>query len=420
MKRLTALPAALLAATMLSPLAAAQTPATPVQTASAQSAPSAVPATTPPAAPALVYRPTSLAVDAGVPRTRDGHPDLQGAVWAANYFGMLEAAPMMLPPELVLPEDKAKATFDKMMAMMANSPQMKMMIDADPEAAELFRNFQGVPVVRGERRTRLVVLPADGKLPYTPEARKKLAETALTKSDNPEDRSLGERCLSMGGEAPITMISPMSPRQMVQTRDHLIINTEYGDEARVIRFSDAHRSPLQPSQMGDGIARWDGDTLVIETVGFAPNNLKRFAFPSVLLLTEKSRVIERYTRVSKDELIYQFTVEDPSLYAAPWMGEYSLFRAGFRMYPSGCHEGNYSLPNILAGQRTIDARRMRAFRPNDINGDGKLDLAEFSKLMLSTSATGAQDGAFKRRDTDQDGFITVKELAAEVKSQPQP
>ena len=404
MKTLTAL----LAATLLSPLAIAQT--VPVQPVSVAVSPA-----TSAADAAPVYRPTSLVADATVPRTADGRPDLQNAVWAANYFGMLEAAPMMLPPELTLPEDKAKAAFDKMMLMMSNSPQMKAMIDADPEAAELFRNFQGFPVVRGERRTRLIVLPADGKLPYTPEARKKATDPGLTKSDNPEDRSLGERCLSMGGEAPMAFISPMHPRQMVQTRDHMVINTEYGDEARIIRFASAHRSPVVPTQMGDGIARWEGDTLVIETTGFAANNLKRFTFPASLLLTQTSKVIERYTRISKDELIYQFTIEDPALYAAPWMAEYSLFRAGFRMYPSGCHEGNYSLPNILAGQRTIDIRRMQAFKPNDVNGDNKLDLEEFKKLMTSTGATGQLEPAFKRRDTNADGFITAQELNAEVK-----
>ncbi len=399
---------ALLAATLLTPVATAQiTPAKPVSV--------AVPPAMPASETAPVHPFAALAADATVPRTLDGRPDLQNAVWAANYFGMLEAVPMMLPPELSLPEDKAKAAFDSMMKMMSNSPQMKAMIDADPEAAAIFASFEGFPVVRGERRTRLVVLPADGKLPYTPEARKKLAETTLTKSDNPEDRSLGERCLSMGGEAPQAMISPMHPRQIVQTRDHLVINTEYGDEARVIRFASAHRSPLLPSQMGDGIARWEGDTLVIETIGFAANNLRRFTFPTALLLTQTSKVIERYTRISKDELLYQFTVEDPALYSAPWLAEYSLFRASFRMYPSGCHEGNYGLTNILAGQRAIDVRRMQAFKPNDINGDNKLDFEEFKKLMTSTGATGQLDGAFKRRDTDTDGFITAKELNAEVK-----
>jgi hypothetical protein len=419
MKIHTSLAASLLAATMLSPLALAQVAPSEKPVAPAAAVPTAgspaAPAIAAPVAQAPVYRPTSLVADASVPRTADGRPDLQNAVWAANYFGMLEAQPMMLPPELTLPEDKAKAAFDKMMMMMSNSPQMKAMLDADPEATELFRNFQGFPVVRGERRTRLVVLPADGKIPYSPEARKKATEPSLIKSDNPEDRSLGERCLSMGGEAPLAFISPMHPRQMVQTRDHIVINTEYGDEARIIRFAGEHRSPLVYSQMGDGIAHWEGDTLVIETTGFAANNLKRFTFPASLLMTQSSKVIERYTRISKDELIYQFTIEDPTLYTAPWMAEYSLFRAGFRMYPSGCHEGNYSLGNILAGQRTIDARRRAAFKPNDVNGDNKLDMAEFTKLMKSTGATGALEGPFNRRDVDKDGFITAQELDAEVK-----
>jgi hypothetical protein len=65
-------------------------------------------------------------------------------------------------------------------------------------------------------------------------------------------------------------------------------------------------------------------------------------------------VVERFTRLSRDELLYQFTVEDPAVYAAPWLAEYSFFRTPYRMFPGECHEGNYSLPNILAGARETD------------------------------------------------------------------
>ena len=74
------------------------------------------------------------------------------------------------------------------------------------------------------------------------------------------------------------------------------------------------------------------------------------------IVNADARVIERYTRVSQDELLYQFTVEDPKVYSAPWLAEFSFFKAPFRMHPFACHEGNYSMSNILRGQRVIDAR----------------------------------------------------------------
>jgi hypothetical protein len=311
-----------------------------------------------PAVPAAVYAPTSLAAEPGLPRTPDGHPDLTGVVWAATFFGMIEATPMT-PPELVLPEDEAKQAFDKMMAVFTSSPVIKKTIETDPEASALLASTDGFPIVRGQRRTRLVVLPSDGKIPYTPEARKEAsgamaATMTRAKADNPEERSAGERCITLGGKPPIAMMDSLHPRQFIQAPGYVVINTEYGDEARIAPFAVAHGPAALHPAMGDSIARWEGDTLVVETTGFAGDGF-RGAFPTALILNPDAKVIERFTRLSKDELLYQFTVEDSKVYTAPWLAEYSLFRAPYRMYPSGCHEGNYSLLNILSGQRVADA-----------------------------------------------------------------
>jgi hypothetical protein len=79
-------------------------------------------------------------------------------------------------------------------------------------------------------------------------------------------------------------------------------------------------------------------------------------FAGAFIVNPEAKVIERFTRAGADELVYQYTVEDPKAYTAPWLAEYSLYRAPFRMYPSNCHEGNYSMPNILRGQRVADER----------------------------------------------------------------
>ena len=238
----------------------------------AQAAPTLVAATETQAALAPpIYTPTSLVAEPGLPRTPDGRPDFQDIVWATEYFGMIEAVPMMLPPELVLSEDKAKAAFDKMMAMFFGNPASKASFELDPEAGDILANLKGFPVVRGERRSRLVVLPANGKIPFTPEARKEAASgmTRVTKSDHPEERGASERCTAMGGQAPIATLNPFQPRRFVQTPGHLLVHTEWGDEARAIPFSDRHGPADLRAWMGDAIARWDGDTLVIETTNFA-------------------------------------------------------------------------------------------------------------------------------------------------------
>jgi hypothetical protein len=70
-------------------------------------------------------------------------------------------------------------------------------------------------------------------------------------------------------------------------------------------------------------------------------------------------VIERFTRVAENELLYQYTVEDPTVYTAPWLAEYSLYRTDQRMFEHACHEGNYSLPHILQAQRVQDAKAVK-------------------------------------------------------------
>jgi hypothetical protein len=114
-----------------------------------------------------------------IPRTPEGRPDFQGVVWATNYFPVFDLSP--LSPHLVVPEDEAKRIVDTMFAGMQGFLEESI----DPEAHVIMGETDGLPIVRGERRTRLIVVPASGKLPLTDEARK------LTKStdtmDGPKD-----------------------------------------------------------------------------------------------------------------------------------------------------------------------------------------------------------------------------------------
>jgi hypothetical protein len=269
----------------------------------------------------------------------------------------MEARPDM--PSLTLPEAEAAAFARKLSAEAG-----KLAIFAqDPEVAEIRDDTSrsDLAIVRGQRRTRQVVQPADGMLPLTRGARGQMRfiEQALrTQSeppfskDDPELRPNWERCVVGWGQPPIVSTSDINPRQIVQTPDAVVILTEYGPDLRIIPFADKHGPLLQASALGDAIARWEGDTLVIETIGMPAKDVIR-PFPT-LLVPATAKVIERYTRVSKTELLYQYTVVDPAIYTGPWLAEYSLYTTPKPILEFACHEGNYSLPNILAGARAAE------------------------------------------------------------------
>ncbi|MBU6319657.1 MAG: hypothetical protein KGS00_08395 [Alphaproteobacteria bacterium] len=296
--------------------------------------------------------PSSAAPPYAAPRTSFGHPSLEG-VWTQNFIIMMEASDRI--PMLTLPEPAAQAAADA----IANGIAEQLDKALDPEVPAAIRSTDGFPIVRGERRTRVVVAPADGKLPYTPEVRKELSSRSPQRYDNPEERPFWERCITSLGLPPVTGVGTTSanPRAIIQTPGFVVLHTEYGDEARIIPFTDTHRPKALHTVLGDSIARWEGDTLVIETISL-PENERIRAF-SDLVVPAESKVIERFTRLSENELLYQYTIEDPKAYRAPWLAEYSLYRTDQRMFEHACHEGNYSLPNILKGARAADARGPR-------------------------------------------------------------
>ncbi len=299
--------------------------------------------------------PAVFAADAyKVPRTPDGQPDLQG-VWNTHFILPLEAPATDAPP-LVLPQAEAKAYALK---LGADVRALKA-FEQDPEVAELSHSSAaaGLGVVRGERRTRQLVQPANGRLPVTPAARDRITfvETMLRKNsepplptDGPEQRPNWERCIVGQGQPPITIVTEINPRQILQTREAVVILTEYGPDLRIIPFGARHGGVAQRSALGDSSARWEGETLVIETINLPGRDTIR-PFPT-LLVPARATVIERYRRLSETELLYQYTVVDPLTYTAPWLAEYTLSQSENSLYEFACHEGNYSLRNILAGAR---------------------------------------------------------------------
>lgn len=293
------------------------------------------------------------------PRMADGHPDFTG-VWA-NPLAMtpLEKNPAF-GDALVVPATQARAMAD---AAVANA------LRARPLQADLVDHADLVKV-RGEYRTRQIVEPPDGKIPYLPAAQKAVDEwyarytrtKAGAVTDNPDELALSDRCISIHGVPPMPYGSLLgSLRQIVQTPHSILLFAEFSTEARVVRMGGPFQTSSIRTLWGDSVGHWEGDTLVVETINFRldypfrnPTNEKP------VMIGPDSKVVERFTRVSDGELDYAFTVEDPSIYARPWLAEYALTRTGQRVLEFACHENNSAIVGILRGARVAEERAAKA------------------------------------------------------------
>jgi hypothetical protein len=287
-----------------------------------------------------------------LPRTADGHPDLQG-IWANDTVTMLER-PSRFGDKAVFTEQEAREYENDLVGRWKDRFN-------DLEVAttgELSPEWQEHGTVVPGRRTSLIVDPANGKVPYRPEIRarlqERLAELEAHAADDPEARTLNERCLYAQAGPP--MMPPVYNQnvQIVQTRNHVVIFTEMIHDARIVRMNAEHLPPTIRLWMGDSIGRWDGDTLVVDTTNFTAKT--RFRQSTAAL-----HVVERLTRESADRIRYDFTLEDAAVYTQPWSGSLWIHRSTGAIYEYACHEANCGLVGILRGARA-DERRNRGER----------------------------------------------------------
>jgi len=204
--------------------------------------------------------------------------------------------------------------------------------------------------VGNEIRTSWIIEPENGQIPYIEGGRKLQRNPpgipSVGSFDGPETRPLAERCLLSFSNAggPVMQNGLYNNNlQIVQNEDYVMILVEMVHDVRIIRIEQEHRSDGIRPWLGDSVGWYEGETLVVETV--SPNPLQR-AF-----ITEKGKVTERVTRWSEDQLLYEFSVEDSTLYTQVWKGEMGLNRSTEPLCEYACHEGNHSFPGILAGAR---------------------------------------------------------------------
>ena len=312
------------------------------------------------AGPLLAQTPKSKSFT--IPRTPDGHPDLQG-IWTNATLTPMER-PAKLAGKATLTEAEATA-FEK----QDNEELQKQDGASDgPLIAAAGSSGTGgynvlfidrgsqLAKVDGVKRTALIVDPPDGKVPpLTDQAKQRIAGMFrnFNRYNTVKDRPLSERCLLGFGS---TSGPPMLPvlynnnYQIVQTPDAVMILVEMVHDVRIIRMNGTHAPPSIRQLLGDSIGHWEGDTLVVDTTNFTDQTTFRGS-------SENLHVIERFQRADANSILYKVSIDDPTTFSKIWTMEYPFVASPGPIYEYACHEGNYALTDILGGARKSDAQK---------------------------------------------------------------
>ncbi len=306
--------------------------------------------------------------DYDVPRTIDGHPDLQG-VWENNTITPVERPDVFGDKEFLTDEDVVfiNQRIDEIMAAGEDALFGGGVLEAvfsgeinsyDPTTGNYDSQWMAERTVH--RRTSQIIDPPNGKFPpRTEEAIQAARELREWREAHPADswtdRPLGERCLSFG--APRLGSGYNSYWQIVQSKDTVVIYQEMAHDARIIPLVEQpHAHESIKLWHGDSRGWWEGDTLVIETTNYSDAS-------STSPDTDKKINVEKLTRVSDSALQYQLTSHDPGSYTASYTREIIFDYTEDKIYEYACHEGNYGMYNILSGHRAEE--RMAANNQDD-------------------------------------------------------
>ena len=285
---------------------------------------------------------TETESDWTAPRTPWGDPDLQG-IWNNGTITPLER-----PRDLA---DREFLTDEEVAALNENA---RTRDDRSPAEGSV-GFYNGVWWDRGVHtgRTSLIVDPPEGRIPpRTPEGQARIdsrtvrfvVSRAGTVFDGPEDLTLTERCILMRS-LPRLPTGYNNNYLIVQTPEHVGLVQEQNHEVRIIPLDGRpHLSPKLRQWLGDSRGRWEGDTLVVETINFTPRTEFRGS-------RENLHLIERFTRVDADTIDYQFTVEDPTTWTRPWTAAIPMVKTEGPILEYACHEGNQAVRNSLTVSR---------------------------------------------------------------------
>jgi hypothetical protein len=291
-------------------------------------------------------------------RTPDGQPDLQG-IWTNATL-----TPLQRPAELGEKQFFTSQEAASWAKQQVERNDVDRIEGARGETDLARRAYNNVWFDRGFRvvdslRTSLIVDPPDGKVPpLTAAARRKYdsfrTEQTLHPADGPEDRLLTERCILFGATGPPMLPEPYNNNyRIVQGRGYVAILSEMNHDMRLIPLDGRPHLPGNtPQWKGDSRGRWEGDTLVVDTVNFKFNNQSRFGVGYLNGMSDQNlHVVERFRRTDNDTILYRATIEDSTVYTKPWSVEIPMHKRADAIFEYACHEGNYGMLGILSGAR---------------------------------------------------------------------
>ena len=296
-------------------------------------------------------------------RTPDGHPDISG-VWDFRTVTPLERPEEFADQAFLSEEEVAAYAAERVRESNADRDREERklettdrgLVNGTRESRDLALAYNDFWWDRGDsvvetRRTSLVVDPPNGRIPALTEAAEARAAERLRVNQRPswgpEDRPLGERCITGFNSGP-----PMLPAaynmnvQIFQTADHVVILNEMVHNARIVPLDGSGHGTV-PMWTGVSRGHWDGDTLVVETKNF----LRETSFRNS---SENLHLVERFRRMSDDVLVYSFTVTDPTTWTQPWSVELPMRRSDLPLFEYACHEGNYGMDGTLTGARAVE------------------------------------------------------------------
>lgn len=277
-----------------------------------------------------------------------GHPDLEG-VWSFATLTPLER-PAALAGKTHLTDQEA-AEYAKQTRERRNFDRRDGGGQQDVARAynDLFYDFGN----RASNQTSLILDPPDGRLPaMTPHGERRAAGRSARLAgipSGPQDRSLWERCILGFNSGPPMMPSGYNNNvQIYLTAGYAVIFNEMVHNTRVVPLDGRPHGTVR-QWLGDSRGHWEGQTLVIDTVNFTANGTGTIGLR--VATDENLHLVERFTRRSADSLIYEFTVDDPTIWTKPWTASVPMAKTDEPIYEYACHEGNYGMQGILAGAR---------------------------------------------------------------------
>jgi hypothetical protein len=318
------------------------------------------------AAPAVFAAATVPAGAYKAPMNAYGQPDLEGT-WTNATLSVLERPKEYGTRKVMTPEEVKKIEGGAAELFAADAAPRDPKVKTTDLPHECGLGFSGagcgynaawidpgstVMRVNGEPRTSFITDPPDGRLPpYKPGVTVPNMFMRAHYGENPENQTLAERCLTSFGYSAGPVMLPLlynNNYEIAQSKDTVAIVVEMVHDVRIIHIGGKHRTDGERPWMGDSIGWYEGPTLVVESTNFPQETALRGAWKELT-------VTERFTRVGPHRILYQFKVQDPTVWDIPWSGEYEFSASKGRIFEYACHEGNYALEGILAGARADEA-----------------------------------------------------------------